>query len=164
LIQEQWLPVARDKVFAFFADAGNLDAITPPWLHFHVVTPEPLTLQSGALIDYRLRVHGMPMRWQSEITVWEPARRFVDVQRRGPYRWWVHEHCFEERDGGTLIRDKVEYAVPGWLLEPLVNRWLVAPDLRKIFAHRQARIEELMCSPSPSSVERTRRSTGRHVR
>jgi ligand-binding SRPBCC domain-containing protein len=152
LIQEQWLPVARDKVFAFFANAGNLDAITPSWLHFHVVTPERLTLQAGALFDYRLRVHGLPMRWQSEITVWEPPRRFVDVQRRGPYRRWVHEHCFADRDGGTLIRDKVEYAVPGWLLEPLVNRWLVAPDLRKIFAHRQARIVELMCSPSPSSV------------
>src|SRR5438105_4101409 len=86
LIQEQWLPVARDKVFAFFADAGNLDAITPPWLHFQVVTPQPMTLQAGAVIDYRLRVHGLPMPWQSEITIWEPPHRFVDVQRRGPYR------------------------------------------------------------------------------
>ena len=144
LIQEQWLPAARDKVFAFFADAANLDAITPPWMHFYVLTPRPIAMACGTLIDYKLRVHGLPIRWQSEITVWEPPHRFVDVQRRGPYRRWVHEHCFEERDGGTLIRDNVEYAVPGWLLESLVNCWLVAPDLRKIFAHRTTRIEELL--------------------
>ena len=139
------MPAARDKVFAFFADAANLDAITPPWMHFHVLTPRPIAMCAGTSINYKLRMHGLPIRWQSEINVWEPPHRFVDVQRRGPYRHWRHEHVFEERSGGTLIRDRVDYAVPGWLLQPLVHRWLVAPDLRKIFAHRKARIQELMC-------------------
>ena len=146
-VSEQWLPLPRERVFAFFADAGNLDIITPPRLNFQVLTPQPLVLGPGTLIDYRLRIRGVPIRWQSEITVWEPPRRFVDEQRRGPYRRWVHEHIFEERDGGTLIRDEVAYAVPGWFLEPLVNRWLVAPDLRKIFAHRRAKIDEVFERP-----------------
>ncbi len=144
LVQEQWLPVPRDKVFAFFADAGNLDRITPPWMHFEVLTPRPIAMHPGALIDYRLKVRCLPIRWQSEITVWEPPHRFVDVQRRGPYRQWIHEHTFEARDGGTLIRDSVVYAVPGWILERLVHRWLVAPDLRKIFEHRKTCIAEIL--------------------
>jgi hypothetical protein len=144
LHQEQWLPVPRDRVFAFFADAGNLDRITPDFLRFAVLTPRPVEMKQGTLIDYRLRVHGLPMRWQSEITVWEPPHRFVDVQRRGPYRQWIHEHGFEEIDGGTLVRDRVEYAVPGWFLEPLVHRWLVGPDLEKVFAFRKTRLAELL--------------------
>ena len=144
LIEEQWLPAPRERVFAFFADAGNLDAITPPWMNFAMLTPRPILMQAGTLIDYKLKVRWLPMRWRSEIVVWEPPSRFIDVQRRGPYRHWHHEHAFEERDGGTLIRDRIEYAVPGWLLEPLVNRWFVAPDLRKIFEHRKSRIAELL--------------------
>ena len=144
LTEEQWLSAPRDRVFAFFADPANLDAITPPWMHFETLTLRPLELRVGALIDHKLRVHGLPIRWQSEITVWEPPHRFVDVQRRGPYRRWIHEHTFAERDGGTVIRDRVEYAVPGWLLEPLVHRWLVAPDLGKIFEFRKTRIAELL--------------------
>lgn len=142
--QEHWLAVPRDRVFGFFADAGNLDAITPPWLNFETLTPRPVTMAAGMVLDHRLQVHGIPMRWRSEITVWEPPHRFVDEQRRGPYRHWRHEHRFEDKDGGTLMRDRIDYAVPGWFLEPLVNRWLVAPDLRRIFAHRKARIEELL--------------------
>ena len=134
----------RDRVFAFFGDAGNLDRITPPWMHFEVLTPRPIAMHPGTLIDYRLKVRWLPIRWQSEITVWEPPHRFADVQRRGPYRRWIHEHSFEERNGGTVIRDRVEYAVPGWLLESLVNRWLVAPDLRKIFEYRKTCIAELL--------------------
>ena len=144
LQEEQWLPVRRDKVFAFFADAGNLDLITPPWMKFEVLTPRPIAMHAGAIIDYRLRVRWLPIRWQSEITVWDPPHRFVDVRRRGPYRQWIHEHSFEERDGGTVIRDHVRYAVPGWLFEPLVHRWFVAPDLRKIFEYRKTRIAELL--------------------
>jgi ligand-binding SRPBCC domain-containing protein len=146
--QDHWLPVPRERVFAFFADAGNLDAITPPWLNFETLTPRPFTMAAGRVIDHRLRVHGVPITWQSEITVWEPPCRFVDEQRRGPYRRWRHEHTFEDKDGGTLMRDRIEYAVPGWFLEGLVNHWLVAPDLRRIFAHRTARIEELLVVPA----------------
>jgi ligand-binding SRPBCC domain-containing protein len=134
-----WLPRPRGEVFAFFADAANLEAITPPWLKFHVLTPPPITLQAGALIDYRLRVHGVPLRWRTRIAVWEPPVRFVDEQLRGPYRRWVHEHTFEERDGGTLCRDRVEYDVLGGRL---IERLFVRRDVETIFAYRKERLTE----------------------
>ena len=130
---ELWLPLPPEELFPFFADAGNLDALTPPWLHFHIVTPPPIIMREGALIDYKLRVLGMPLRWRTRINVWQPPHRFVDEQIRGPYRQWIHEHTFEPRDGGTLARDLVRYAVP---LDFLVHRWLVQPDIEKIFRHR----------------------------
>lgn len=136
-----WLPRKPADVFPFFADAANLQRITPPWLHFEVVTPEPVDMGVGTLIDYRLRVRGFPIRWRSEITCWDPLRRFVDEQKRGPYRLWVHEHRFEDVDGGTRIRDTVEYAVH---LGVLVQRFLVAPDLRRIFDYRKRRLQELL--------------------
>ena len=130
---ELWIPRRRDQVFSLFADAFQLEAITPPWLHFHVITPRPITMQAGTRIDYRLRLHGIPIGWQSVISAWEPPFRFVDEQVRGPYRLWHHEHTFEERDGGTLCRDRVEYDVPGgWL----VNRFFVARDVKRIFQYR----------------------------
>lgn len=141
---EQWLPLPREEVFGFFADAGNLDAITPPWLHFQIETPLPLAMGEGTLIDYRLKLHGLPIRWRTAITLWQPPFAFVDEQLRGPYRKWVHRHEFEERDGGTLMRDRVDYAVPGWILEPVVHRLFVGPDLKAIFAYRQQRIRELL--------------------
>lgn len=126
-----------EEVFAFFSDARNLQVLTPPWLNFHILTPEPIQLRAGTLLDYQLKLHGVRVRWQSEITIWEPPRRFVDQQRRGPYRLWIHEHLFEPRDSGTLVQDRVRYAVPGgWL----VNRFLVEPDLRRIFAFRHQRL------------------------
>ncbi|MGB9275140.1 MAG: SRPBCC family protein [Terrimicrobiaceae bacterium] len=97
---ELWLPRPLGEVFSFFADAGNLELLTPPQLNFHILTPCPLEMRVGLLIEYRLRVRGIPLRWQSEITAWEPPHRFVDEERRGPYRLWQHEHLFEERDGG----------------------------------------------------------------
>jgi len=136
---EQWLPATRDKVFPFFADAANLQEITPPWLDFRVATPQPLAMRVGALIDYRLKVHGIPLRWRSEITAWEPPHRFVDEQQRGPYRLWIHEHLFEERDGGTLVVDRVRYAVPGGAL---INWLFVRHDIARIFAHRTAALRQ----------------------
>jgi ligand-binding SRPBCC domain-containing protein len=139
-----WLPRPRDEVFAFFADAANLEAITPPWLNFHILTPRPIAMRAGALIDYRLRVHGLPLRWRTRIAVWKPPFRFVDEQLRGPYRRWVHEHAFEERDGGTLCLDRVDYDVlGGWLVE----RLLVRRDVKKIFAHRKDRLTEMFARP-----------------
>jgi ligand-binding SRPBCC domain-containing protein len=130
---EIWLPCARDEVFAFFADAANLDAITPPWMRFRTITPGPIEMRAGTLIDHRLRIHGVPIRWQSKITAWEPPARFVDEQVRGPYRVWVHEHLFEERDGGTVVRDRVRYAAP---FDFLTHRFLVRPDVERIFRYR----------------------------
>jgi ligand-binding SRPBCC domain-containing protein len=130
---ELWLPLPPAELFPFFAAAANLDALTPPWLNFHIVTPPPIAMREGALIDYRLRVRGVPLRWRTRINVLQPPHRFVDEQIRGPYRQWIHEHTFEARDGGTLARDVVHYAVP---LDFLVHRWLVQPDIEKIFAFR----------------------------
>jgi ligand-binding SRPBCC domain-containing protein len=141
LVSELWLPQPREKVFSFFADARNLQAITPPWLDFRIANPGPIEMKVGACIDYRLRVHGIPMRWQSEITAWEPPVRFVDEQRRGPYRSWIHEHTFEEKDGGTLVKDHVRYAVPGG---KLINRLFVSRDVRRIFAYRCERLARLL--------------------
>jgi ligand-binding SRPBCC domain-containing protein len=134
-----WLPRAPAEVFPFFGDARNLQAITPAWLDFQIVTPGPITMQAGTLIDYRLRVHGVPLRWRTRINAWEPPHRFVDEQLRGPYRQWLHEHTFAEQNGGTLARDVVRYAVPGGAL---VNWLFVRRDVERIFAHRQAKLRE----------------------
>jgi hypothetical protein len=133
------LPRPRPEVFALFADAGNLQALTPGWLHFEILTPMPVEMRAGALLDYRLRLHGLPVRWNTGITAWEPPHRFVDEQLRGPYRLWVHEHTFQEVDGGTLVGDYVRYAVPGGTL---VNKLFVAGEVGRIFAYRQERLRE----------------------
>lgn len=137
LTSELRVPAPIGEVFDFFSDARNLEQITPPWLKFEVLTPDPIEMRPGTLIDYRLRIRGVPVRWQSEISTWEPPFRFVDEQRRGPYKTWHHEHTFEEIEGGTLIRDDVRYVGPGWFLEPLVNRFFVERDVQRIFGYRR---------------------------
>ncbi|NOT45077.1 MAG: SRPBCC family protein [Acidobacteria bacterium] len=132
-----WLPLPRQDVFAFFADAFNLERITPAFLRFRVLTPRPIPMRAGTTIDYRISLHGLPMTWKTEISLWEPPGRFRDVQLRGPYRDWIHTHTFEEQDGGTLVRDTVRYRM--WLPQPLagaVNALLVARDVRTIFLYR----------------------------
>jgi ligand-binding SRPBCC domain-containing protein len=141
---EQWLSCERSKLFDFFSDAFKLEKLTPPLLRFEVVTPPPIVIRSGTLIDYRLRLHGIPIRWQSEISEWEPPLRFVDRQTRGPYRLWRHEHRFVEQNGGTLVIDHVEYRAPGG---SLVNRLFVVPDLRRIFGFRMQKLRELFGQP-----------------
>ena len=134
---EQLLPRPRDEVFSFFADARNLEALTPPWLKFEVLTPAPIEMRPGALIDYRIRVHGLPIRWRTEITAWNPPHRFVDVQLSGPYTLWHHTHTFEERNGGTLCCDDVRYRPRGGAL---MNWLFVDRDVKKIFDFRQERL------------------------
>ncbi len=137
------LPGAPADVFPFFADAGNLEAITPPFLRFRILTPRPIAMQVGTVIDYRLHLRGMPLRWRTLITAWEPGVRFIDEQIRGPYAIWRHEHLFEPGADGTttIVRDEVRYAMVGGRL---ANRLVVARDLRRIFAHRQERVRELL--------------------
>ena len=137
---ELWLPRRRDALFPFFAAAENLERITPAFLGFRILTPGPIEIRRGTLIDYRISLHGLPMRWRTEITAWEPPFRFVDSQLRGPYRAWVHEHTFEEKDGGTLCRDRVDYRVPGGAL---IHTLFVERDVRRIFTHRQRVLKEL---------------------
>src|SRR5512134_1570751 len=140
LHSEVWLPQSLEEVFAFFSDVRNLERMTPPWLRFEVLTQAAGPVRSGILMDYRLRLHGFPIRWRSEITAWEPPHRFVDEQRHGPYRRWVHEHIFENSKGGTLAVDRVEYAVLGG---SLLNGLFVAPDLRRVFAFRRKTLLEI---------------------
>jgi ligand-binding SRPBCC domain-containing protein len=144
---ELWLPLPPAELFPFFADAANLQALTPPWLHFEILTPLPIVMAEGTLIDYRLRVHGIPLRWRMRINVWQPPHRLVDEQLRGPYRQWIHEHTFEARDGGTLARDHVRYAVP---LDFLVHRWLVRPDIERIFQFRAEALQKRFTTPPNS--------------
>ena len=145
---ELWLPRPIEEVFAFFSDAGNLEILTPPWLIFHILTPRPVEMRVGALIDYRLRVHGIPLRWRSEITGWKPPHRFVDEQLRGPYRLWHHQHTFEPRGTGTLCCDIVKYAV---FFDTLIHRFFIRPDIEKIFNFRQRKMRELF--PEISEVK-----------
>ena len=135
---EQRLPHPREAVFPFFAAAANLEAITPPQLRFRILTPQPITMAMGLLIDYRLRINGLPVRWTSEISTWEPPFRFVDQQRRGPYRRWYHVHEFVDEGDSTLVTDRVEYEVPGGRL---AHDWLVRRQLMRIFTYRRSAIE-----------------------
>jgi len=137
---EIWLPLPPEELFPFFADAANLDAITPKWLHFRIVTPRPVEMREGALIDYKLRVHGLPLRWRTLIREWNPPHSFVDEQLRGPYRQWVHRHTFEPQNGGTLARDVVHYAVP---FDFIAHPFFVRRDIEKIFQHRQKALREM---------------------
>jgi len=134
LQSELWVPRSIEEVFEFFSDARNLEQITPPWLRFRILAPAFIEMRVGARIAYRLRIRGVPIGWESEITTWEPPARFVDEQRRGPYRQWIHEHRFVSENDGTTIVDNVRYSVLGGAL---VNQLFVAPDVRKIFEYRK---------------------------
>jgi hypothetical protein len=137
---EVWLPQPLESVFPFFADARNLERITPPWLHFHILSAIPDPIQVGTRIRYQLRLHGVPFSWESEITRWQPPFEFVDVQRRGPYRLWHHRHRFEPCDGGTLVRDEVHYAVPGgWI----IDRLFVRREIEEIFRFRRETLQHI---------------------
>ena len=145
LSRQATIPRPRKDVFSFFSDARNLEALTPPWLGFRILTPLPIVMEPGRRIDYRIRLNGVPFRWTSEITAWNPPFRFVDEQVRGPYRRWVHEHRFEDRGGETLVVDEVSYAVWGGRV---VNRLLVRRRLEQIFDYRAARLRDLLSEAS----------------
>jgi ligand-binding SRPBCC domain-containing protein len=146
-----WLPRPRAEVFEFFADAHNLERITPPFLRFQILNRSPIEMRRGALIDHRLRLHGMPIRWRTEITSWDPPARFVDTQQRGPYAEWVHTHTFEDDNGGTLVKDSVRYRLPGpSFATRLVNRLMVAPDTKRIFGYRHEALRLTFTGDQPA--------------
>jgi ligand-binding SRPBCC domain-containing protein len=145
LERSQRVEVPVERAFSFYADAANLEPLTPPWLHFHLLTQQPLTLESGALLDYRLRLHGFPIRWQTRIESWEPPHRFLDTQARGPYALWEHSHEFEPADeAATIIHDRVRYAIPLGPLGDLAHRFFVRRDLERIFDYRRDRTAALI--------------------
>lgn len=139
LQREMIVPASLDETFAFFADASNLERLTPSWLNFSILTAMPVAMQVGTEIDYRIHLYGVPVPWRSRIDVWEPGVRFVDRQVIGPYRWWRHEHRFAAIAGRTWVLDVVEY-VPraGWLVDRMVRR-----DLNRIFGYRQDVLREV---------------------
>lgn len=148
----QWLPLPPDKLFPFFSDERNLEKITPPWLNFRVLRKSTEKMGSGTTIDYRLRVHGIPLSWQSRIEDWNPNTSFVDTQVKGPYALWHHTHTFEPKDGGTLMTDHVRYEVPAGRLGNFLAGSYVRKDLEKIFHYRTEVLEKIFRegkSPSP---------------
>ena len=139
--QEQLVRRSRPEVFAFFADAANLERITPDSLHFEIRSPQPIAMRAGATIHYQLSLFGLKFRWRTLIESFEPETGFVDVQTKGPYRSWRHTHTFLDAPGGTLVRDHVEYEIPLGPLGELANRLFVARQLRRIFDFRRTAIE-----------------------
>ena len=138
------LDLQRENVFAFFADAGNLERITPPELNFHIVTPQPIRMRQGVLIDYRLTLRGLPMSWRTEISLWDPPNEFVDRQLKGPYRQWIHRHTFTDLGPNrTLIENEVKYRLP---VEPLgdIAHFIVRRELERIFDFRQMAVAKIL--------------------
>jgi ligand-binding SRPBCC domain-containing protein len=136
------LPI--EQVFEFFADAGNLERITPPGLNFKIITPQPIDIKKGALIDYQLKLRGLPITWKTEISEWNPPHSFVDQALKSPYKQWIHRHTFTEIEKGkTLIEDEVRYRLP---LEPFgdLALWFVRRELNYIFDYRQKVVAEIL--------------------
>lgn len=143
LERSQRVEVPVEQAFAFYGDDRNLEPLTPPWLHFEVTTPRPLTMGANTLLEYRLRLHGVPLRWRTRIETWEPPHRFVDFQEKGPYSLWEHTHLFEaDGEGTTVIHDRVRYALPLGPLGSLAHRLFVRVDLERIFDYRRNAVAE----------------------
>lgn len=141
------LPLDPARVFAFFSDPHHLDRITPPWLRFALLVGDtPIAMHPGAMLDFRLRLHGIPFGWRSEITVWDPPQQFVDEQRNGPYHWWIHTHTFTPADGGTEMEDDVRYCPRGGAVP---HALFVKRDLRRIFQYRHRALHEALGLPAP---------------
>lgn len=142
LVRETWVPAPIEEVFDFFSRAENLESLTPSSLGFHILTPLPIDMHEGTLIEYRIRLGILPLKWKTFIRAWEPPHRFIDEQLGGPYKKWIHEHTFISEEGGTRLLDRVEYEVPGWVAEPLIHRFFVGPQIDQIFAFRAEAIRK----------------------
>jgi Uncharacterized conserved protein len=146
-----FLPRPREEIFAFFSDAANLERITPPFLNFHIVTPRPIDMKSGTIIDYKLRLYGIPFHWRTLIETFEPPASFSDAQVMGPYRRWHHLHEFTEVPGGTEMRDRVDYELPFRLFSPIIHPLIVRRSVQQIFDYRNKIIAEIFGAPAPVS-------------
>lgn len=139
----QWVSKPPEKVFSFFSDARNLELLTPPWINFRILTPMPIAMGKGTRLHYEIRLHGIPIDWETLITEWEPPRFFADEQMKGPYRLWRYEHRFDARDGGTECGDRVAYTPRGGAL---ANYMFVERDVRRIFEYRRKMLDEMFAS------------------
>jgi ligand-binding SRPBCC domain-containing protein len=145
LERSQRVEIPIERAFDLYADSRNLEPMTPPWLHFRLTTPGPVRMEPGTLLEYTLRLHGVPIRWTTRIETWSPPTGFVDTQLKGPYSLWEHTHVFEEDgDGATVVHDRVRYAIPLGPLGALAHRLFVRRDLRRIFDYRAVAFERLV--------------------
>ncbi len=144
LEREQRIALPVEQTFAFFSRAENLEGITPAWLRFHLITPTPIEMSRGTIIEYSLRLKGFPIYWRTLIAEWDPPHRFIDVQQKGPFKLWRHEHIFEEIEGGTMMRDRVQYIVPFSVAGEAARRLFVARQLNQIWDYRQQRLDDIV--------------------
>ena len=145
--REQWVPLPLDDVFEFFSDARNLEVLTPAWLNFKILTRTPITIAVGTRIQYRLSWHGIPMRWTTGFTRWNPPHDFEDVQLSGPYKLWRHNHLFQALNGGTQMTDIVDYALPFGLLGRIAHALQVRRNVERIFDYRYDQIQRMFGGP-----------------
>ena len=150
----QHVPLDVEATFRFYGEIANLERITPPWLQFRILDPRPDRLRAGARIEYSLVLHRFPVRWITQIDVWEPPYRFTDFQVRGPYRLWKHTHTFEPAGDGTLATDVVRYAIPYGPLGALAHVAFVRRDLRRIFDYRRDAVSALLGSTTATRATR----------
>ena len=143
LRREQWIARPVDEIFAFFADAHNLEVITPPWLGFKILSMSTDSIEAGTTIRYRLRLHGIPVYWRTDIREWSPPHCFVDEQTSGPYKLWRHTHRFEAHGGRTKMIDEVQYSLPFGVLGRIVHAVKVRRDVSRIFDYRRQQVDAL---------------------
>ncbi len=143
LHREQWIERPIDEVFAFFADAQNLEEITPAWVGFKILSMSTDSIEGGTIIRYLLRLHGIPVHWRTKICEWDPPCSFVDEQTRGPYKIWRHTHKFEAHGSRTRMVDEVHYSLPFGILGRIVHALKVRKDVSRIFDYRRQRIDAL---------------------
>ena len=137
---ETYIPKPLNEVFDFFSKAENLNKLTPPDVHFKIMTPLPIDMKKGTLIDYRIKLNNIPFYWKTEITEWNPPFKFADNQVKGPYQTWFHEHSFVEKDGKTYMKDKITYLSKGWILVPLLHWLFVDKKVKQIFEYREKQL------------------------
>ena len=150
--RKQFIPKPRTEVFEFFSKPENLSSLTPPSLGFNILTPVPIGMNEGALIDYTIRLAGVPVRWTTLITRFDPPKRFVDVQLKGPYSFWHHTHEFSAVNGGTEMTDTVRYGAPAGILGRIVRELFVKRQLEQIFNYREERLKKLFPAEKSSQV------------
>ena len=152
LRREQWIARPIDEAFAFFASAHNLEEITPPWVGFKILSMSTESIEEGTTIRYRLRLHGIPVHWRTDIREWNPPHCFVDEQTKGPYKLWRHTHRFEARGNRTKMMDEVQYALPFGVLGQIVHALKVRRDVSRIFDYRRQRIDALFGRPGENAA------------
>ncbi len=150
LVAETKLYCSLEQAFDFFSKAENLNEVTPPDVYFNILTPLPISMQKGTIIDYKIKISGIPFKWRTHIKTWEPLHYFIDEQVKGPYSRWHHTHTFEQKDDHVLMTDKVEYLSPGWILEPLIHRFFVKKRVEAIFVYREKIFKHIFGKPQIS--------------